>query len=356
MPAQVEGDHRGSPPLSPQSSLRLWPIADRHSLGYDSGQFDVRGSNRMADIYDIVVIGGGAAGLTAGLYGARDRRHTLLIEKFAAGGQVLNCEHIENYPGFPDGVAGYSFGPMLQQQAMNMGLEMKMAEVQSLQLEGALKVLHTDDGEVRAKTLIVATGSSFTPLNVPGEEEFLGNGVSHCASCDGAFFMDQSVAVIGGGDAALDEGLHLTQYASHVLIVHRREELRACQLLQERAHSTEKIAFRWNTVVHAIEGEGTVQHIQVEDVKTGERSRLDVSGVFPFIGLTPNTQFLAGLVPLDERGQILVDLCMCTTTPGIFAAGDARHASARQLAASAGDGATAALTAIRYLQTNRWDG
>lgn len=308
----------------------------------------------MADIYDIIVIGGGAAGFTAGMYAARDRQRTLLIEKFSAGGQVLNCEHIENFPGFPEGVAGYSFGPMLQQQAMNMGLEMKLAEVQSLQLDGSLKALQTDDGEVSAKTLIIATGSSFAKLHIPGEEEFLGNGVSHCASCDGAFFADQPVIVIGGGDAALDEGLHLTQYASQVTIVHRRDELRACQLLQERAHSTNKLMFRWNTVVRAIEGEGTVQYVQLEDLKTGERTRMEASGVFPFIGLTPNTQFLNGLVPLDDHGQIVTDLWMRTPVPGIFAAGDVRHASARQLASSAGDGATAALAAIRYLRTGEW--
>jgi thioredoxin reductase (NADPH) len=309
----------------------------------------------MVDTYDIIVIGGGAAGFTAGMYAARDRQQALLIEKFSAGGQVLNCEHIENFPGFPEGVAGYSFGPMLQQQAMNMGLEMKLAEVQSLQLDDGVKVLQTDDGELRAKALIIATGSSFTKLNILGEEEFLGNGVSHCASCDGAFFMDQPVAVVGGGDAALDEGLHLTQYASQVTIIHRRGELRACQLLQERAQSTDKIAFRWHTVVRAIEGEGTVQRVQLEDVNTGERSHLEVAGVFLFIGLTPNTQFLNGLVPLNDRGQVLTDLWMRTSVPGVFAAGDVRHASARQLVSSAGDGATAALAAIRYLRTGEWE-
>ena len=309
----------------------------------------------MEEPYDIVIIGGGAAGFTSGMFAARDRQRALLIEKFSAGGQVLNCEHIENFPGFPDGIAGYSFGPQLQQQAMNMGLEMKLAEVQAIQLDGDLKVLQTDDGAVQAKAIIVATGSSFTKLNIPGEEEFLGNGVSHCASCDGAFFMDQPVVVVGGGDAALDEGLHLTQYASRVTIVHRRDELRACQLLQERAYSTDKISFRWNTVLRAIEGEGTVQYAQLEDVNTGERSRLETSGVFLFAGLTPNTQLLNGLVPLNDQGQVVTDLWMRTPTPGILAAGDIRHASARQLISSAGDGATAALAAIRYVQTGEWE-
>ncbi len=308
----------------------------------------------MADAYDLIIIGGGAAGFTAGLYAARDRCRALLLERFSAGGQVLNCEHIENYPGFPEGIAGYSLGPLLQQQATNLGLEMKLAEVHEVKLAGGMKVLQTDDGEVRAKALIIATGSSFTKLGIPGEEEFLGNGVSHCASCDGAFFMDQPVAVVGGGDAALDEGMHLTQYASQVTIIHRRDTPRACQLLQERARSKEKLAFRWNTVVQAIEGEGTVQRIQVEDLKTGEHSQMEVSGVFLYIGLTPNTRFLNGLLPHNERGQIVTDLSMRTAIPGILAAGDIRCESSRQLVSAAGDGATAALAAVRYLRTEEW--
>jgi thioredoxin reductase (NADPH) len=309
----------------------------------------------MADTYDMIVIGGGAAGFTAGLYAARDRCRALLLERFSAGGQVLNCEHIENYPGFPDGIAGYSLGPLLQQQATNLGLEMKLAEVQAVKFEGETKVLQTDDGIVRTKALIIAPGSSFTKLGIPGEDEFLGNGVSHCASCDGAFFMDQPVAVVGGGDAALDEGMHLTQYASQVTIIHRRDTLRACQLLQERARSKEKLSFRGNAVVRAIEGDETVRRVQLEEVKTGERSQLEVSGVFLFVGLTPNTQFLHGLVPLNERGQIITDLSMRTSIPGILAAGDVRHESSRQLVSAAGDGATAALAAIRYLRTGEWE-
>lgn len=304
----------------------------------------------MAREYDIVIIGGGAAGFTAGLYAARDRCRALLLERFSAGGQVLNCTHIENYPGFPDGVAGYSLGPLLQQQATNLGLEMKLAEVHSVRLDGETKVLQTDDGEVRARALIVASGSSFSKLNIPGEEEFVGRGVSHCASCDGAFFMDQPVVVIGGGDAALDEGLHLTEYVSSVTVIHRRETLRACRLLRERAQANNKLTFRFNTVVKAIEGNGEVQRVQLEDVKTGERSQMDVTGVFIFIGLTPNTQFLNSLVLVNDKGQIVTDLSMRTSVPGIFAAGDVRAESSRQLVSAAGDGATAALAAIRYLR------
>jgi len=308
----------------------------------------------MAELYDMVIIGGGAAGFTSGLYAARDRCQALLLERMAAGGQVLNCEHIENYPGFPDGVAGYTLGPLLQQQAMQLGLGIRLAEVEAVRLEEELKVLQTSDGDIRTRALIIATGSSFTPLGVPGEEAFLGRGVSHCASCDGAMFMEQPVAVIGGGDAAVDEALYLTQYASQVIVVHRREALRACQLLQERARANQKLTFRWNTVVRAIEGEDVVQHLQVEEVKTGERSTLEVAGVFPYLGLTPNTSFLNGLVLLNARGQILTDLWMRTAIPGVLAAGDVRGDSARQLITSAGDGATAALAAIRYLRTGQW--
>ncbi len=308
----------------------------------------------MAETYDIVIVGGGAAGFTAGLYAARDRCRALLIERFSAGGQVLNCEHIENYPGFPEGIAGYTLGPLLQQQATSLGLTMRLAEVQAVRLEGKLQVLQTDDGEVRTKTLILATGSSFTKLGIPGEDVLLGKGVSHCAACDGAFFMDQPVAVIGGGDAAVDEGLHLTQYAAQVTIVHRRDTLRACQLLQERARANEKLTFRWNTVVRAIEGNDGVQRIQLEDVKTGAHSPMEVAGVFIYAGLTPNTQFLNGLVPLDQHGQIVTDLWMRTAVPGILAAGDVRQDASRQLISAAGDGATAALAAIHYMRTGEW--
>jgi thioredoxin reductase (NADPH) len=237
---------------------------------------------------------------------------------------------------------------------MQLGLAVRLTDVETVHLEGELKVLQTGDGAVRAKTLIIATGSSFATLGIPGEEAFLGKGVSHCAPCDGALFMAQPVAVIGGGDAALDEGLYLTQYASQVTIVHRRDTLRACQLLQERAQANTKLAFRWNTVVQAIEGTEVVQRIQMEDVKTGEQSVLEVAGVFSYVGLTPNTAVLNGLVPLNTRGQIVTDLWMRTAVPGVLAAGDVRGDSARQLICAAGDGATAALAAIRYLRTGQW--
>lgn len=308
----------------------------------------------MSNRYDIVIVGGGAAGFTAGIYAARDRVRAVLLEKFTSGGQVLNCEHIENYPGFPDGVAGYTLGPLMQQQATAMGLEVQMTEAQGVSLSGDERVVETDAGPLRAKVVIVASGSTITPLGIPGETELEGRGVSHCASCDGSFFIDKPVVVVGGGDAALDEGVHLTKYASSVTIVHRRDELRGCASLSERARGNVKVAFRWNSTLAAIEGANGVERVIVEDAGTHARTPLEVSGVFLYPGLTPNTKFLKGVVPLDESGHVVTDIGMRTSVPGILAAGDVRAESARQLVSSAGDGATAALSAVRYLRSGRW--
>lgn len=308
----------------------------------------------MADVQDVLIVGGGAAGYTAGIFAARDRRRALLLEKFSAGGQVLNCEHITNFPGFPQGIAGYALGPLLQEQATAAGLQMAMNEVTAVRRDGDLLLVQTDGGAHTTRALIVASGSRFTTLGVPGEEEFAGRGISHCASCDGSFFMQKPVIVVGGGDAAVDEALHLSQYAASVTVLHRRDTLRACTSLQERARSERKVAFQWNTVVRAIEGAGGVERVQVEDVTSGKAATLEASGVFIYAGLTPNTEFLGGLVPVDARGQIVTDLRMRTRVPGVLAAGDVRAESARQLVTSAGDGATAALAAVQYLRDGRW--
>ena len=308
----------------------------------------------MPTTHDVIVIGGGAAGYTAALFTARDRLRTIVIERFASGGQVLNCEHIDNYPGFPDGIAGYTLGPTLQQQADAAGAELRMGEATAVRRESDELVVETDGDPLRARALIVASGSRFTTLNVPGEEEFVGKGISHCASCDGSFFMNQPVAVVGGGDAAVDEAAHLTQYASQVTVIHRRDTLRAAAALQEKARANGKIRFRWNAAVRAIEGAEAVQRLVVEDLASGAREPMAVSGVFIYAGLTPNTEFLGGLVPLAETGQIVTDLEMRTAVPGVLAAGDVRARSARLLIASAGDGATAAMAAVRYLRAGAW--
>ncbi len=308
----------------------------------------------MADALDVLIVGGGVAGYTAGLFAARDRLRARLLEKFSAGGQVLNCEHITNFPGFPQGVAGYTLGPLLQEQSTAAGLEVAMNEVTAVRRDGNLFLVESDTGIQAARAVIVATGSRFTALGVPGEEQFLGRGISHCASCDGSFFMQKPVVVVGGGDAAVDEALHLTQYASSVTIVHRRDRLRACASLEERARRERKIAFRWNTMVRAIEGGDGVERVQVADAASGRTATLEAAGVFIYAGLTPNSELVAGLAPLDARGQIVTDLRMRTRVPGLLAAGDVRAESARQLVASAGDGATAALAAVEYLRGGGW--
>jgi thioredoxin reductase (NADPH) len=307
----------------------------------------------MADVLDVLIVGGGAAGYTAGIFAARDRCRALLLEKFSSGGQVLNCEHITNFPGFPQGVAGYTLGPLLQEQATAAGLQIAMNEVTAVRRDGDLLRVETDGDAHTSRTLIIASGSRFTTLGVPGEETFIGRGLSHCASCDGSFFMEKPVIVVGG-DAAVDEALHLTQYASSVTVLHRRDTLRACASLRERAREARKLSFRWNTALRAIEGTDGVERVQVEDLTSGKTDAVPASGVFIYAGLTPNTEFLGGFVPLDERGQILTDLRMRTRVPGILAAGDVRAESARQLVTSAGDGATAALAAVQYLRDGRW--
>ncbi len=299
--------------------------------------------------YDVVVIGGGPAGLTAGIYTARARLKSLLMEKGATGGWVINAGVVENYPGFPDGINGLELADAMQQQAVKFGLEMLSAEVTSLELKGEKKILKTSEGDVVAKAVIVAGGSDRAKLGVPGEEEFTGRGVAYCAVCDGYFYRDVPVAVVGGGNAALNEALELTKFASKVIIVHRRDELRATKILQERAFAEPKIKFLWNTVVEAIEGEDTVKRLRLKNVQTGDKSTLDISGVFVTVGFKPNTGYLKNVVTLADDGTIITNEKMETDVPGIFAAGDIRSSSIRQVAAAVGDGAVAAIYAERYL-------
>ena len=306
----------------------------------------------MPDI-ELLIIGGGAAGLTAGLYAARARLGTVLLERMGPGGQIVNADAVENYPGFPGGIKGYELAPQIAQQAMDAGLRVEFAEAQALRPVDGWHVVETDGETYRARAVIVAAGSTLARLGVPGEEEFLGNGVSSCAVCDGEFFRDQPVAVVGGGDSAMDEALYLTEIASQVTVIHRRRELRAARVLAERAQAQPKIRFRWDTVVAGIEGADTVQAVRLHG-PGGAGERLEVSGVFVYVGLQPNSAFLRDVVDLDGAGHIPVDLWMRTPVPGLLAAGDIRQHSARQLISAAGDGATAALAAERYLRQGDW--
>jgi thioredoxin reductase (NADPH) len=299
--------------------------------------------------YDVVIIGGGPAGLTAGLYTSRARLTSLLIEKQLAGGLITTAGWVENFPGFPEGIEGFELGERLHKQATKYGLETVIAEVNGIELKGEQKVITTTEGEFAARAVIIASGSERSKLGVPGEEEFTGRGVSYCATCDAAFFTEKTVAVVGGGNAAVQEALDVIKYVSKVFIIHRRDKLRASRLLQERAFAEPKIEMRWNTVVDEIEGASTVKQLKLRDTITGEKTTLEVSGVFIAIGFKPNTGFTEGFLPLDDTGQIVTNEHLETAVPGIFATGDVRANSAKQAIAAAGEGATAAIYVERFL-------
>lgn len=310
----------------------------------------------MADVreYDVVIIGGGPAGLAAGLYAARGRHKTVLIEKGVIGGQIALTEMVENYPGIPQ-VNGFDLAQTMLQQAESYGMETEYTGVTGIEQSGRKWTVHTDSGDFLAKALIVTAGAEYNRLGIPGEDRLIGKGVSYCATCDAAFFKDQPIAVVGGGDAALDEGIFTTRYVSKATVVHRRDELRASAILQERARANPKIDWVWNTVVEEVVGENQVESLRLKNVQTGEESTLPVSAVFIFIGNHPNSDFIKGLVPTDAAGHIIVDDWMATPLPGLFAAGDVRQNSARQVASSVGDGVTAAIAADHYI-TNAFHG
>ena len=303
----------------------------------------------MRGEYEVVIIGGGPAGLSAGIYTARARLSSLLVEKGIVGGLVTNAEVVENYPGFLEGISGLELTESMHQQAKKFGLETLTAEVTGIELEGEQKIVKTSEGDLAAGAVIVAGGSDRVQLNVPGEKEFTGKGVSYCAICDAAFFADQTVALVGGGNSAVYEALQLTKFASKVIVIHRRNELRATRIIQEKAFAEPKIEFLWNNIVERIEGEDVVKRLRLRNVVSGEESTLDVSGVFVSIGFKPNTDYLKDILPLDAAGYIVVNEKMETGIPGIFAAGDIRSGSIRQVIAAAGDGATAAIYAERFI-------
>ncbi|HLA18108.1 MAG TPA: thioredoxin-disulfide reductase [Dehalococcoidia bacterium] len=298
--------------------------------------------------YEIVIIGGGPAGLAAGLYAARARRKTVLLEKGVIGGQIALTELVENYPGIPS-INGFDLAQAMLNQAESYGLEVEYAETTGIEQDGRLWLVRTAEDEYVAKAVIVTAGADYNKLGVPGEERLTGRGVSYCATCDAAFFKEQHVAVVGGGDAAMDEGLFTTRFADKVTVIHRRDKLRAGAILQERAFANPKMEFVWNTVVTEVLGEDAVTGVRLHNRETGEDTTMDVAAVFVFIGQHPNTGFLGGLVPVDEGGHALVSEWMETELPGLYVAGDARRNSARQVVSSAGDGATAAIAAEHYL-------
>lgn len=306
----------------------------------------------MARKCDIVIVGGGPAGLAAGIYAARARRCTFLIEKEIPGGQIALAAMVENYPGFPEGVNGFDLSQAMKAQGEKYGLSLVFAEVTGVTSSGPLHVVHTSDGDYMTKAVILTSGAAYRRLGVPGEERLTGRGVSYCATCDAAFFRGQEVAVVGGGDSAIDEGLTVARYASKVYVIHRRSRLRATPILQERAFAEPKMQFIWDTVVTEIGGDEQVSGLRLRNVTTGAEWGLSVSGVFVFIGQQPSTDYLGGRLKLDEGGHVFVNEWMETEIPGIFAAGDVRRNAARQIVSAAGDGATAAIRADQYISEN----
>jgi len=305
------------------------------------------------DIYDVIIIGGGPAGLTAGIYTTRARLSTILIEKLAIGGQASITDRIENYPGFVGGVSGPELVHNIEEQAKSFGLRILSGEVTRIDLsdEGYIKrVFVSDEREpYRCLSIIIAAGHEQRRLGVPGEKEFTGKGVSYCATCDGAFFRDLDIAVVGGGDVALEEGIFLTRFAKKIYIIHRRNRLRATKILQERAFSSNKIEFILDSVVDEIFGQTTVDGVKVRNLKSREGKALEVNGVFVFIGWTPSLSFVDDIVKRSEDGYIIVDKEMRTSRRGIYACGDCCKKDLRQIVTACGDGATAAYHAQHYV-------
>ncbi len=300
--------------------------------------------------YDLVIIGGGPAGLSAGLYAARARHSTLILEKEMIGGQMATTELIENYPGFSEGSSGIELADKMRTQAERFGAEIELSEASAVDFSGEDKVVKTADGDLVGRAVIIATGRRPRLLGVPGESELRGRGVSYCATCDGPFFRDKRIAVVGGGNSAIEEALYLTRFASEVAVVHRRDALRADRILQERAFANGKMRFVWDSVVTAIEGNGKVESLAIKNVKTGEQGSLPVDGVFIYVGSLPNTEIFEGQIELDERGYVIVDADLATSSPGVFAAGDVHVGPVKQVATAVGDGALAAISAGRYLE------
>ena len=300
-------------------------------------------------MYDVVIIGGGAAGLTAGIYASRGRLKALVIEKMAVGGQATLTERIENYPGFPDGIGGPELLARFEQQAKKFGCEIVFDEVKKIEkAESGFSVIASQT--YSTLSVVIASGAEARKLNVPGEAELTGKGVSYCATCDAPFFRNKTVAVVGGGDSAVEEAVYLTKFASKVYLIHRRDRLRAAKILQERAFSNSKIEFVWNSVPVAINGKEFVEGIELKNVSDGKVSELPIDGVFVFAGNVPATGFLSDFISLDERGFIRVNEEMETSRPGVFAAGDCVSKRLYQVITAAGDGATAIFSAQKFVE------
>lgn len=298
----------------------------------------------------MIIIGAGPAGLSAALYAARAELSPLVITGMSLGGQASLTHTIENYPGFPDGVGGSELGELFQKQAERFGARFEFDNVMSVDFSQTPYIVKTYGKEYKTETVIISTGASPNYLGVPGEKDLTGKGVSYCGTCDGWFFKERDIVVVGGGDSALEEGIFLTRFAKSVTIIHRRDQLRAGKILQTRAFSNSKIRFIWDSVVEKVNGSNAVESVTIRNVKTGEETKFPTEGVFVFIGHTPNTDLFKGQLVMDQNGYLQVDTKMQTAKPGVYAAGEVMDSSFKQVVTSAGWGAAAAIQATRYLE------
>lgn len=306
--------------------------------------------------YDIAIIGAGPAGLSAAVYAARGGLKTIVFEKGVIGGQITVTQEVENYPGFFETLSGFELTEAMKKHADKFGTEICQEEVKAVGMQGLCKVIETSQTIYNAKTLIIATGAHPRKLNVPGEDKYYGKGVSYCATCDGYFYRDKVVAVVGGGDSAVEEALFLTRFVKKVYVIHRRDELRAVQIIQDRAFENPKIEFIWNSEIQEIMGNDFVEKIAVYNKKEKKDTQLDVDGIFVYVGILPNNELIESRVELDEQGFVLVDGNMHTNIPGIYAAGDIVSKKLRQVITAASDGAIAAWSAEKWITINQDEG
>jgi len=300
-------------------------------------------------MYDMIIIGGGPAGLTAAIYAARGGLKTLVLESMMPGGQAASTEKIDNYPGFPEGISGFDLANSFYKQALNQGAEFIFEHVNRMELTGKIKKVHTEKQTLESRSVLIAAGSKPRSSGAKGEDLFHGRGVSYCATCDGAFYKEKKVAVIGGGNAALEEGVYLTKFASHVYIIHRRDEFRAAHIAVVKAKENPKISFVLNSLIEEIIGDSKVQRIVINDTKTNVKSEIAVDGVFIYVGTEPNTKFVSDYFQSDNQGYIITDELLRTNIEGVYAAGDIRSTPLRQVVTAVSDGALAAVQVEKYL-------
>ncbi len=306
-------------------------------------------------MYDMIIIGGGAAGLTAGIYGGRSGLKTLIIEKMFAGGQAATTYEVDNYPGFDETVTGPDLAMKMEAQAKKFGAEIITEDVIDINVDSKIKIVKTSRNTYLSKTLILALGANPRELGLDKERKFRGAGVSYCATCDGAFYRDRVAAVVGGGDTAVEDALFLSRFSPKVYLIHRRDQLRAAKVLRDVAFANDKIEFVWDSVVEAIEGEENVEGIKIKNVKTGVSKELKVDGMFVAVGVVPNSDLIKGKIETTDRGYIVTDANMLTNKPGVYAAGDVRDKILRQVITAAADGAIAAFAAERYITETDFD-